>query len=806
MKVNGKGGLFQQASWDKLSLSLAKIMSLTLCLLAILVVPKSVLAQVQNGTITGTITDPTGAAVQGVVVTITQTATNSLFHTVTNDDGIYSFPQLLPGPYSVAVEKPGFRKTVTSTMLTVGQIMTVNFVLTVGSEATTVRVAADNSAALDTQTSELAYTVQSKQVDDLPLNGRNPYGLAELAAGIVPGDDFGVGLAVARGAVVVAASNNFSSNGGIPSANSILLDGVSITVCCQGQPAITPSAEVVSQFKVVTSDAPAEYGLSSGAVLNIITKSGTNQLHGVTYDYLRNDKLDAANFFTKRSGILPYPSIHEWTAPHRENQFGVFVGGPIVLPRIYNGKDKTFFSFGYEGVRNLAPVVGQTTVPTALMREGIFTEAPTTVYDPNSYDATTGKRMPIAAATCNGTPYPAGYCIPQSEWNKVATAVLQYLPPPNLSGIANNYEYVENLTDDDNQYNGRIDHNFSANQRLFIRGTVDADNHVQNSPLTNTASGLDGWYQDLTADLFAIGDVWTISPSALLQITYGFARQSNLQLYNNFYLHKATDFGFSSQFASEQQIPGVPYISFTGLQSPDYQAGFNHWDHYTHSLNASVLWQRGKHSLAIGYQGQMVLEMQSGLSNDIGTLNFNTQYTGGPTPTSALPSGQSGFDSWGSFLLGYPGTGSISRQTIPAFNAWTTGVYFQDNWQLARRLTVNLGLRWDIQTGFAERHDTWGDFSPTILNPISSQAGFNILGGTLFLGANGNPSRTAPTSFNEPGPRLGFSYGLTPKTVVRGGYGIFWLPILMRGFPDKNIGYSQTTNIASRCISWRGIR
>ncbi len=757
-----------------------------------------VFAQVQNGTIAGTVTDPQGAVVPAANVTLTQAATGLMLHGQSNAQGLYSFPQLPPGEYKVEVNKQGFRKAVTILTLTVGQVAQVDIVLPVGSENETVTVEGENASALDTATSNLDYTVQSQQVDDLPLNGRNPYGLAVLSPGIAAGTDFGVGVAVTRGAVVAAGTNNFESNGGIGGSNDILLDGVSIVVCCQGQPAVTPSTEIVSQFKVVTSDPPAEYGRTSGAVLNIATKSGTNSLRGEIYDFLRNDKLDAANFFTKRSGIYPYPGIDDFRPPHRENQFGVFTGGPIVFPHIYNGKDKTFFAFGYEGIRNLDPTTGTVTVPTALMRQGIFTEAPAPVYNPTSYNATTGQRTPISAATCNGTPYAAGYCIPSSEFNPVATALLPLFPSPNLPGTVNNYEYVENLTDADDQFNFRIDHNFSDAQRSFVRFTHDSNVHA-NYDLFNNPTGPSGWNQTLGAWLFAAEHVWTLSSTTLLQFSYGFARQTNYQVGNNFFKFDAANYGFSNNFTSEQQVPGLPYVTISGLQGLGLSVYspvlFNHWAHYTHSLNAGAMLQRGKHSISTGYNGQLVLENELGLSDPLGTFGFNTQYTGGPSPNSSLPSGQSAFDSWAAFLLGYPGTGTLSRQDTVALSQWVTGLYFQDDWHLFSRLTLNLGLRWDVETGFMERHDHWADFNPTITSPLSSEVGFNVLGGAEFLGYDGNPSRTWPTYYHKVAPRVGFSYALTGKDVIRGGYGILYLPTSENIYIAGNIGFTQTTSI-----------
>ena len=775
---------------------LIRYCSLLLLVFAGLILPKALHAQVQNGTIVGTVSDAKGGVLEGADITLTQTATNLVLHGQSNAEGAYSFPQLLPGKYTVAVEKDGFQKSVASLVLTVGQYARVDVALEVGSNTETVEIEADDATTLDTQTSHLDYTVQAQQVDDLPLNGRNPYGLAVLSPGIMPGANFGVGVSVARGAVVAAATNNFQSNGGIGGNNEVLLDGVSIVVCCQGQPAVTPSTEVVSQFKVVTSNSPAQYGRTSGAVLNIATKSGTNQLRGEVYDFLRNDKLDAANFFTKRSGVYPYPGHKDFRAPHRANQFGVFVGGPVYLPHAYNGHDKTFFTFGYEGIRNLAPTTGTTTVPTNLMRQGIFTEAPGAVYDPNSYSSTTGERTTIAAATCNGTAYTAGYCIPTSQWNAVAKAYLALYPSANLSGTTNNYSYIENLTTSDDQYNFRIDHNFSDKHRSFMRGTKSKNDYT-NYDLFNTKDGSAGWQQHLTAYLFAVGHLWSITPSTLLQFSYGYARQTNYQVGNSMFKYDAGNYGFSSNFTSQQQIAGLPIVSISSEVTPMFSSLFNQWAHATHSLNASALIQKGKHNIALGYSGRLVLENQKGLTGPTGTFSFDGTYTGGPTPSSSLASGQSMFDGWAAFLLGYPSTGTLVRQKTVAFNQWVTGIYAQDDWRMNSRLTVNVGARWDIETGFKERHNNWADFDASLTNPVSSAVGFNVLGGGQFLGVNGNPQRTSQTLYHAFGPRLGFSYAATQKTVVRGGYGILYLPLSQRGYNDPNIGFTKTNNIST---------
>ncbi|WP_158820669.1 TonB-dependent receptor [Granulicella sp. S156] len=753
-------------------------------------------AQVQNGTITGTVIDPAGAVIPDANITLAGKATGLVLHAQSSKEGIYTFPQLIPGDYTVTVERKGFQKATTTITLTVGQTADLNIPLSLGSETQTITVNAEAAANLDSETSNLDYTVQSKQVDDLPLNGRNPYGLATLAPGIMPGTSFGVGVAVARGAVVAAATNNFESNGGIGGSNEILLDGVSIVVCCQGQPAVTPSVEFVNQFKVVTNNPPAQYGRTSGAVLNIASKTGTNALHGDVYDFLRNDKLDAAPYFTKRSGVYPYPGHNDFRTPHRENQFGVLVTGPVFIPKLYNGKDRTFFTFNYEGIRNFAPTAGLTTVPTALMRQGIFTEG-TSIYDPNSSNSTTQARTPIPAATCNGAAYSAGKCIPTSTWDPVATAYLQFVPNPNLPGLTNNLSYVSGSSDTANQYNFRVDQTIGARHRLFIRGTKDNDTHTA-ADLFNNYAGPNGWKQPLGAYLFAIGDVFTVNPNTVLQVTYGFASQTNLQIGNNFLNFDSANYGFSSNFASEQQIVGIPLASFTSLGGAQvgYQSSFNHWSHYVHSLNGTLLLQKGKHALTIGYNGKFILENQLGEGDGVGNPTFGTNFTGPVSPNGAVTGAQQPFASWATFLLGYPTSGSIARQTLPAFNQWWNGLYFQDDWKFLPNLTLNLGVRYDLETGFQERHNNWADFSPTIANPLG------VSGGALFLGANGNPNRTWAMSTNEWSPRLGFSYAATPKTVVRGGFGILFLPTSERGYSDPNIGYSQTTNLPTTATGY----
>ena len=353
------------------------------------------------------------------------------------------------------------------------------------------------------------------------------------------------------------------------------------------------------------------------------------------------------------------------------------------------------------------------------------------------------------------------------------------------------------VTDTENQYNFRVDHNFSANQRSFARGTRDVDVHHQNG-LFNQPKDPNAYNQALTAYLLAVGHVWTVSPALLLQFSYGFAFQSNSQVGDGFYNYNPTNYGFSSLFASQQQVEGLPNMTFTGLQTLGEGTGgtgFNLWHHYVHSLNATAIWLRGNHTLTAGYNGKMILENQGGLGNPLGTFNFTTTFANGPNPNAAVPSNQGGFDSWASFLLGYPGTGSLTRQETVAFNQFYNAVFLQDDWRFTPRLTLNLGVRWDIETGFKERYNRWADFNPSVTNPLSAFTGLPFTGGAEYLGVAGSPSRTSPTYYSKFAPRIGFSYAATPHAVVRAGYGIMYLPISERGYGDSTVGFSQSTSM-----------
>jgi hypothetical protein len=752
--------------------------------------PSFLRGQVANGVITGRLTDTTGAVVRDAQITLTKVDTGLTVTTRSNGDGIYSFPSLQTGPYKIQVSQNGFKNAETTLTLTVGQTANIDLNLEVGSSTETVNVESAGMADLETNDSTISYTVGAKQVSDLPLNGRNPYGLASLSPGINPGGGFGQGVSQTRGAIVAAGTNNFESNGGQSGSNEIFFDGVPVTVCCQGQPALTPSVEVVDQFKVITSVPSAQFGRSSGGILNIVSKSGTNRLHGTVYEYLRNEKLDAAPYFLKYNNTPPIRGRNDFRAPHKFNQYGVFVNGPVLLPKIYNGRDKTFFTFGWEASRNVlyAPVTA--TVPTALQRQGIFTEAPGLVYDP--YSTAGNARQPLPAGCNSAGCFPAGKVV--QNINPVSQKLLQFFPLPNVSGLANNYVYANRTSDQVDQFNFRVDHNFSSKQRVFVRGTRDVNTHHEND-LFNQADGPSGINQALRAYLFAIGDTWTITPNLILQTNYGFAYQKNFQIPQN-YGFTASDFGFTN-LDSQQQLAGLPYFTINGAATSggyaalSNMANTNRWEHYSHFLESTALWQLGKHSLTFGYDGRLVLEHQQSASNGVGALTFDTVLTNGPNVTSSAPSNQAQFDSFAAFLMGTFSNATLTRQVLPAYDSWYHAMYLQDDWRVNPRLTLNVGLRYDIETGYAERYNRWADLDLNVANPLSSST-LPFTGGARYLGDN-FPNRTWKTAYNKFGPRIGLAFQASDRVVLRGGYALMYLPTSQRFYGTSTLGYAQQT-------------
>jgi len=740
-------------------------------------------AQTTTGTVAGFITDPNGASVSNATIKLTNTGTSIAQTATSNEAGSYVFPLVPPGTYQITVEKEGFQRFARSFTLEVTQQARLDAQLTVGQVSETVNVSAA-AVLLDTDTSTLGQVITNRQVADLPLNGRNPFALAALTPGVTPLASFGSGLAGARGAAQSAGANNFLANGGMTGSNEILLDGIPITVCCQGQPALIPTIDTTEEFKVQTNTSPAEFGRTSGAILNIVTKSGTNRFRGSLYEFFRNEKLDATNFFINRAGTNPIPGRADRRTPLRYNQYGAAAGGPVTIPRFYNGKDKTFFFGNYEGVNLRRSLFRTFSVPTTQMRGGDLSQAPSDIYDPS-----TTRPNPDAAGRYLRTPF-AGKLIPASRLSAVPQSILKLYPQPQRAGIVNNLDSVASSRDDDKQFSARIDHNFSDRNRVFGRYSRLWNDHYEPN-YWNSASSPAGFNQFIKAHTLVLDQIMALRPTLVLNLRYGFARQRNFR--DPYSL--GTDLGalgFSQQYVGQVQERFLPVIAINGFNGND-ESGNQRFTRYSHTLAAAVSMIRSAHSMKFGWDGRVLLDHNASLGNPGGNFSFSTTFTSGPDPTAGVPGGQAPYLGFGSFLLGVPTGGLLTFSDATSQQGFYHALYWQDDWKVSPKLTLNLGLRWEVETGPTERYNRIATVEPGIESPLAQRTGLPLRGGLQFRGVNGASRGRYKTDANNIGPRIGLAYSLNLRTVVRGGFGVFYSPGLVRLFNGGNPGFAVTT-------------
>ena len=745
-------------------------------------------SQVITAAVEGRITDIAGAPVSGAALKLVNTATGAVSAARTSADGTYGFPLLPPGEYNLSVQATGFTDVTRGFALTIGQTGRVDVTLTIGPVSQTVEVAAD-ALLVESDTSSVGQIISSKQVEDLPLAGRNVLALAGLAAGMNPLGTFGVGANGARLALQMASANDFQANGGIPGYNEILLNGVPITVCCQGQPTLIPSVDVVAETKVQSNSSSAEFGRSGGGFINIVTKSGSNAVHGDAFEFVENDQLNAANFFVNRSAIAPIPGRDDFRVPLRYNQFGATLGAPVWLPGIYSGRNRTFFFVAYQGTR-----VGQSSytlgsVPTAQMRTGNYSGAPAAIYDPLT---STGVPGQSGAYTRQAFP---GNIVPASRFNPIAVNYLnRYFPLPASAGVSSNYGYLTNTGTRDTQVHVRMDHSFSERDRLFGYFTQSGDTYSQ-VDWTNL-----GNRQVVHANTVVLDNVYVFSPTLVVNTRYGLPFQRN-QAHSTALGTDATAVGFPQSFADQQQLKLDPSITLTGFTSFGNNNDFN-WSRYAHVLESTVNWRKAGHSIKFGYDGRMYRDNETTHNSGQGTFAFSTTFTNGPNTSGSVPLGQAGYDAVAAFLLGFPSSGSITYNTDFARQQFYHALYFQDDWRVTSRLTVNLGLRWDMEFGPTERYNRQSWFDPDAPTPLAALTGLPLKGAVVFSGVNGQPRNLWENDLNNFGPRAGFAYAITPRTVLRGAYSIFYIPTSQRLYTAVLPGYTVST---SAVVSINGV-
>ncbi len=689
--------------------------------------------QVEEGTIVGTVVDPSQSPVPAAAVSITNAGTGLAIEVKTNDAGEFTSPPLRPGSYAVSVSVTGFQKTTQTISLDVNQHARLSFPLQLGSSTQEVSVSAD-TALLDTQSAALGNVRTTKELNDLPLNGRNSITLLTLAAGVTPA----IGSTPnSRSPVNQYGVTGGSVNGANPGNNDIRYDGIQSQDTDQNVLAFIPSADAVEQFKVQTSTSDASFGRNGGGTVNLVFKSGTNQLHGTLFEFLRNSAFDAKNYFDSSTGKTP---------PFKQNQFGGVLGGPI-------RKDKTFFFIDYQGtwIRQAQTIVS--TVPTAAQRNGNFSALNAVIYDPATTVAD-----PTSPTGLRRTPF-ANNMIPASRFDSAGRNVANLYPLPNRAGAANNYLYNPTRQSQQNLFDGRVDHTINQNNTLFARYSSSLLPSINPSNLPAPAVGAGPGYP---------GNTDTTAVQAVLGLTHLFSANTVYQFRTGYTRFRAQNAGFL-QGTDEADLVGIPGInnkpnasglgpiSITGFTGAgDDQFGYmtrtNNNFQYTNQLSHTA----GKHSFKFGYE---LLRRQLNTFTPAapeGLWSFTGQFTQNLASSAGTGSGLA------DLLLGTYASSRLDIESMYGHRRWEHSWYVADDYRVTSRLTLNLGLRYEITTPWTEVADRMGNFVPA-------------LGNVFRVNTPQVPGHSVSnTNYGDVSPRFGFAYAADSKTTVRGGYGMFY--------------------------------
>jgi len=739
-----------------------------LSLLALLL---SATAQDFRSTLQGTVSDPSQASVANAAISLRNVDTGQDRAATTNADGFYIFQFIPPGTYELTIKAPGFRTSVEKGItLALTQTLRQDVALLLGDTADTVNVVA-NIAVLDTDTTSLGTAIRSEIRDNLPLKGRSSLFMFTLTPGVVNnryGEDTRPNDTI--------TNIFFSANGAPVAATDVFVDGASNTVNVNRGVSISqwvPSVDSIAEFKLEMGTLSAEYGRSGGSITNMVIKSGTNAVHGTAYHFLRNSALDANGFFARGQGRK--------LAAFSANTYGVAVGGPVLFPKLYDGRNKTFWFASFEGAREGNGQDNTLSFPTAKMRTGDFSEVPQAVYDPYS------------VATVNGTPTRtpfAGNIIPANRQDPVAAKIMTFWPTPNRASPnaaqpwVQNYGFSGKWPRNYDMFVTKIDHRFSNAWNTFFRlnkgngllvfpndfnGVATQGRNVVNRPNIGAS-----W-----------GNTFLLNTSTTFDVRLGYARgkEDNVPWSNGFDL---ASLGFSPQFIGLTQSAAFPTIGvtgFNGLANSPLIADVGH----TYVLQTNVSHQRGKHVFKTGADLRLLYGNFFRNTNPSGTFSFSNAWSNGPS--ALTPAGNTGFP-MASFLLGLGGGSLANNNGVSILNKYY-GFFFQDDYRATSKLTLNMGLRYEFETPRTERYDraTRGfDIS------TASRLGSGARGGLQYVGVNSQPRGIYNPDRNNIAPRFGFAYTMMQKTVLRAGYALHYMPVV--GSVDP-VGYSTSTSVVT---------
>ena len=741
-------------------------------------------AQETRATLSGTITDPSPATIVGATLRLTNLATTVTVTAITNGDGQYRFILIDPGSYKLTVEASGFESYVQNgIVLNVSQAATIDIKMKVGSQSDTVTVTSD-APLLETEKSDRGVVLSLRTVEELPLGVRNPIELVEAVAGVTQ--------ITQRYDLLPFTNNgnsNYSFNGMNGDATENLLDGAPNDMIFQNLNSIAfiPSVDSVAEFKALTNPFDAQYGRSSGGVISVVTKSGSNVFHGTAYDFIERTPMFANTWANDAVGnVKSNQSLDE---------YGYSIGGPVRIPHLYNGKDKTFFFNSWEGYGQNINLVSGTSVPTALQRAGDFSQtfnssgALITIYDPAS-----GQNV---GGTWTRTAFP-GNKIPAGRIDAVGQALANAYPLPNTNSTAtvnwqNNYLGNNVTTYTFHNLLGRVDHVFSEKEKVYVRYAWNKAYIHQNS--NNLASiGLDDRYGTKTNNDVVADSVTVLTPNIVLDLRASVTRWTQNFQPTTWGQFNGTQLGLPAATVKQFQEPQrFPYVTAASYQYLGESSG-NIWFAPTTAITGepTLILTKGRQSIKFGLDWRYTLfDSFTGFAAG-GTFAI----TPGFTQKNYLTADSTSGNSIASMLIGGANTGEVDTLMKPDFKIPYYGLWVQDDIKLTSRLTINAGLRYDLQVPITERHNQLNHgFNVTGVNPLSSTMNQsirpgNVYGGLGFVGVGSNSKSPFDMELTNFMPRVGAAYRLRNDLVVRGGWGMFYIPAYSQASSN---GFSQIT-------------
>lgn len=698
-------------------------------------------AQSYTGSISGRVTDGSGLPVPKVQVVVTEDSTNTAVRTETNDSGDFNVSYLKPGSWRVAFKANGFKEHVEAgVQLDINQQRRVDPVLEVGQVTETVQVTA-SGLQVNYASPEIGHVVDSEQLVELPQlstsgRGRSPFLLAKLVPGVTTNGNTYTNI------------NGFSFAGGRRVTNEILVDGLPTTNPSDQTYTLTPSPDSIEEFKVITTPFSAEYGHTGGGVMIATSKAGTNVLHGSAYDLFRNRVLNGRDFFSPLNSQTKYV----------QNDPGGTIGGPVFLPKLYDGRNKTFFFVDFNVTLASQGTGNSFLVPTDLQKAGDFSQTAaagrvTPIYDPKALAADRRTRLQFPNNT-----------IPANRIDPVSAQILKFYPGANANVNGNNYFVTPPATNDNWQYLGRLDQNFGSNDRAFFRfGQYSPNNnavpYVPNKANNQTAGG---WVDTQSV----ISETHIFGPTLVSDFRVGLVQEDNY-----------TVGGGQGLPVPELGLKGVSLNEFPIVQvSQMIQLGSgasNHDRDRSWVFSEGMTWQHSRHTIKMGgdFRRQMYNNYSPGKLP--GSYSFNGAFS------SVTPNATGSGFGLADLLLGAPASASLNINDYTyRLNINSAGAFVQDDYKILKNLTINLGVRWEWDGPYSEANNQFASFNPDIVNHLTGNPG-----DVQFAGRGGAPRHFTPNIYYNFLPRVGFAWNLIPNTVLRGGYGIYRLPA---------IGYSGT--------------